>query len=219
MSPLQVQEDLGILCQAFDAVHVDVMDGHFCKSIHLSPAFVAAIRPVCTVPIDVHLMVTEPSDYIGMLAECGADSVTIHVEVISRDAHRLIGEMRMLGLRVGVGLCPATPLSAITELLPLVDMVTVLGVDPGYVGQPLVPGTVSKIERLAALRNDMAAGFLIQVDGGVRSETLELLSSAGAEGFVLGMAALFGRGATLRSACASVLRDFRERLPVMVARQ
>ena len=208
MSPLEVRKDLQILCRTFDGVHVDIMDGHFCKSIHLSPSFVEAIRSECDVPIDVHLMVDSPGDYLDQLVKCRVDSVTIHVETVVRDAHRLIYRMRESGLRVGVALCPATPVVAVEGLLSLVDMVTVLGVDPGFIGQPLIPATLSRIERLAALREDLGSEYVIQIDGGVRSWTFNSLARAGAECFVLGKGALFDRATTLESASELAAREF-----------
>lgn len=209
MSSLHVARDLAILCRTFDAMHVDIMDGHFCKSIQLSPAFVGAIRPVCAVPIDVHLMVERPAEYLDELAAYGADSVTLHIEAIGRDAHRLIDRMRLAECRVGVALCPTTPLGAVEGLLSLVDMVTVLGVDPGFVGQELVASTPSRIRRLADLREELGADFIIQIDGGVRAQNLEMLASAGADCFVLGKAALFSRAQDLESACRSTASEFR----------
>lgn len=194
--------------QNFDGVHVDIMDGHFCKSIHLSPSFVEAIRSECDVPIDVHLMVDSPGDYLDQLAMCGVDSVTIHIETVVRDAHRLLSRMRESRLRIGIALCPTTPVLAVEGLLPLVDMVTVLGVDPGFIGQPLIPSTLSRIERLAVLREDLGAEYVIQIDGGVRSGTFNSLAEAGAECFVLGKGALFDMATTLESASEWAVREF-----------
>jgi D-allulose-6-phosphate 3-epimerase len=209
MSSLHVARDLAVLCRTFDAMHVDIMDGHFCKSIHLSPAFVEAIRPVCTVPIDVHLMVEWPAEYLDELIAYGADSVTLHIEAIGRDAHRLIHRMRLAARGVGVALCPTTPLGAVEDLLSSIDMVTVLGVDPGFIGQELVASTPLRIRRLVDLREELGADFLIQIDGGVRAENIEMLANAGADCFVLGKGALFGRAPDLESACASTASAFR----------
>lgn len=209
MSPLRVQQDLATLCTSFDAVHVDIMDGHFCKSIHLSPAFVEAIRPECTVPIDVHLMVEYPDDYLDDLIRAGADSITLHVETITGDAHRLIDKIRKAGCRAAVALRPTTPLAAVECLLPLIDMVTVLGVEPGFIGQELLPLTPARLRRLARLRDELGADFVIQADGGVRATTLDLLANAGADCFVLGRAALFGRSADLEAACRAAVIEFR----------
>lgn len=210
MSPLDIRRDLGVLCTTFDGVHVDIMDGHFCKSIHLSPAFVEAIRSECSVPIDVHLMVDTPGNYLDELAKYGADSVTVHVEAVVRDAHRVVEMGRASGLSVGLALCPTTPILAVEELLSLVDMVTVLGVDPGFIGQPLIPSTSGRIKRLVALRERLGAGFVIQVDGGVRSSNFGLLAEAGADCFVLGKGALFARNPSLEEASKLAAEEFRK---------
>jgi D-allulose-6-phosphate 3-epimerase len=208
MSPLDVRRDLKVLCKYFDAVHVDIADGHFCRSVQLSPGFVEAIRPECTVPIDVHLMVDVPSDFLGALARSGTDSVTIHVESAGRDANRLIAELRASDVDVGIAVCPTTPLSAIEELLRLVDMVTVLAVEPGFSGQQMSPSTLLRVERLVALRERSDTKFRIQVDGGVRSESLNGLISAGADCLVLGTA-LFARRGGFEAACGATLKEFR----------
>lgn len=210
MSPLEVRKDLRVLCRTFDGVHVDIMDGHFCRSIHLSPSFVEAIRTECELPIDVHLMVDAPGDYFDILAKSGANSVTIHIEAAVRNVHRLIYRMRELGLAVGIALCPATPVVAVEGLLSLVDMVTVLGVDPGFIGQSLVPSARLRIEHLAALREQVGGDYVIQIDGGVRSGNFESLAEAGAECFVLGKGALFDRAIDLEAAAELAQSEFRK---------
>ncbi|MBI3250222.1 MAG: ribulose-phosphate 3-epimerase [Deltaproteobacteria bacterium] len=218
MSPLEVRRDLEVICRSFDGVHVDIMDGHFCKSIHLSPALVEAIRPECTVPIDVHLMVESPVDFLEDLARCGADSVTIHIESVVRDAHRMIDRLRALDVGVGIALCPTTPLSAVEDLLVLVDMVTVLAVDPGFIGQEMIPSTPSRVERLVTMREGLDADYLIQVDGGVRSANFFSLAKAGADCFVLGKGALFARRDNLEAACSATLAEFRPSSPLSAGR-
>lgn len=166
-----------------DWLHVDVMDGHFAPNISMGPLVVEACRRVSSLPVDVHLMVENPERYIEAFAKAGANLITIHIET-GYHPYRTLQGIRALGCRPGIALNPGTPAAAITELLPLVDMVLVLGTNPGFSGQSFLPQMLSKI---TAIR-DENPGMLIQVDGGMNTETLPAAFQAGANVFVAGNA-------------------------------
>lgn len=166
-----------------DWLHVDVMDGHFAPNISMGPQMVEACRQASQLPVDVHLMIENPERYIESFAKAGANLITIHVET-GYHPYRTLQSIRDLGCRPGIALNPGTPASAITHLLPIVDMVLVLGTNPGFSGQSFIPQMLSKI---TAIRQENA-DVLIQVDGGMNVETLPAAFKAGANVFVAGNA-------------------------------
>jgi ribulose-phosphate 3-epimerase len=172
-----------------DWLHVDVMDGHFVPNLTIGPLVVEAIRPLTRLPIDCHLMVSRPEDWIEPFATAGADVITIHAEAAPH-LDRQLNRIRELGKKAGVSLNPGTPLSAIEEVLDIVDLVLVMSVNPGFGGQKFIPTALDKVSRLATLRG--ARGFVIEVDGGVKADNIGRLRSVGAEVFVAG-SAVFGQ--------------------------
>uniref|UniRef100_Q07U53 Ribulose-5-phosphate 3-epimerase n=1 Tax=Rhodopseudomonas palustris (strain BisA53) TaxID=316055 RepID=Q07U53_RHOP5 len=208
LSPLDVRRDLETLCRYFDEVHVDIMDGHFCNSIHLSPSFVRAIRSVCSAKIDVHLMVENPEMYVDQLVLAGASSITFHVEAVPRSVNRLIARIRQHGVGVGLALCPSTSLQVLDDLLPKVDRITILGVDPGFVGQEISSGTTKRIQYASELRRVHHAHVDLCVDGGVRWTNWRELAASGADSLILGYGALFDKGESVQDACISVKNEF-----------
>jgi ribulose-phosphate 3-epimerase len=174
-----------------DWLHVDVMDGHFVPNLTVGPLVVEALRPHTRLPLDCHLMVDRPEDWIESFAKAGAATITIHAEA-THHLERLLTRIRELGCKAGVSINPATPLSAIEEVLPKLDLVLVMSVNPGFGGQSFIPGALSKIERLRELREAQGLGFLIEVDGGVSSKNTAELVGAGADVLVAG-SAIFGR--------------------------
>ena len=172
-----------------DLLHIDVMDGHFVPNLTLGPMIVQAIRPLTRLPLDCHLMVSEPEKWIEPFAHAGASQITIHAEA-SPHLNRLLQQIRAAGCGVGVSLNPATPLSQIEEVLDLVDLVLIMSVNPGFGGQAFIESSYSKISRLQAMRGNRK--FLIQVDGGVNEKNIGFLKEAGAEVFVVGTA-VFGQ--------------------------
>ncbi|MFD0616525.1 ribulose-phosphate 3-epimerase [Paenibacillus sp. GCM10027629] len=175
-----------------DWIHVDVMDGHFVPNITIGPLIVDAIRPHTTLPLDVHLMIEKPEQYIPVFAKAGADWITVHAEACTH-LHRVIHLIKEQGVKAGVALNPATPLSAIEEVLEDLDMVLIMTVNPGFGGQSFIESTLSKITRL---RNMLDARGLqhvhIEVDGGVNEETVARVVQAGADVLVAG-SAVFGQ--------------------------
>jgi ribulose-phosphate 3-epimerase len=166
-----------------DWLHIDVMDGHFAPNISLGPLIVAACRQASQLPVDVHLMIENPERYLEAFAKAGASLITIHVET-GYHPYRTLQSIRDLGCRPGIALNPGTPAAAITELLPLVEMVLVLGTNPGFSGQAFLPQMLSKITTLRQENPEV----LIQVDGGMNTETLPAAFRAGANVFVAGNA-------------------------------
>jgi ribulose-phosphate 3-epimerase len=171
-----------------DWIHVDVMDGHFVPNLTIGPMVVEAIRPHTRLPLDCHLMVSNPEQWIEDFAKAGADLITVHVEA-THHLHRLIAQIHEAGCKAGVSLNPATPLTAIEEVMDDVDLVLVMSVNPGFGGQKFIESSVSKIERLHEGRGGRK--FLIEVDGGVKADNIRRLRKAGADCFVAG-SAIFG---------------------------
>jgi ribulose-phosphate 3-epimerase len=171
-----------------DWIHVDVMDGHFVPNITIGVPVVAALRRVTKLPLDVHLMIEQPERYIDAFADAGADWLTVHQEA-SVHLHRSIERIRQKEMRPGVSLNPATPLSALSEILPYVDLVLVMSVNPGFGGQRYIPTSTRKI---AALRRELDERGLwpieIEVDGGISADTITEAAAAGATVFVAGAA-------------------------------
>jgi ribulose-phosphate 3-epimerase len=173
-------------------IHVDVMDGHFVPNLTMGPVIVAAVRRNTRLPIDVHLMIAKPDQYIDAFVEAGASWVSVHLEA-GPHVHRTVGQIRKLGARPGVVLNPATPLSALEEILPDVDFVLLMSVNPGFGGQAFIPATRTKISRLRAQIGARQLPTLIEVDGGVDLHNARSLAEAGADVLVAG-SAVFGGG-------------------------
>lgn len=170
-----------------DWIHVDVMDGHFVPNITIGPLVVRAIRPVTSLTLDVHLMIEQPERYLPHFARAGANRLTVHVETCPH-LHRTVQQIKELGCRAGVALNPATPLSSLEEILPELDLVLVMSVNPGFGGQAYIPASTSKISRLRAMLNEIDSPAEIQVDGGVNANTIAQVAGAGATVLVIGSA-------------------------------
>jgi len=169
------------------SIHVDVMDGHFVPNLTIGPVVVRSLRKVTKLPLDVHLMVTDPDHLIPEFARAGADHLTVHVEATNH-LDRTLRMIRSLGKGVGVALNPATPVEAIQPVLGLVDLVLVMTVNPGFGGQVFIDYTEDKIRRLRGLLDSGGYRSRIQVDGGINLETLGRVVAAGAEVLVVGSA-------------------------------
>lgn len=170
-----------------DYIHVDVMDGHFVPNITIGPLIVDAIRPVTKLPLDVHLMIENPDEYIEAFAKAGADYITVHVEAC-RHLHRTIHHIKSFGVKAGVVLNPATPVETIQHVLADIDMVLLMSVNPGFGGQKFIPDVLSKITAVKKMAQDKGLNIEIEVDGGVNSETAKLCIEAGASVLVAGSA-------------------------------
>ena len=186
-----------------DSIHVDVMDGHYVPNITLGQPVVASLRKATDRLLDCHLMITDPATYAPQLVALGADSVTFHPEV-EDDPAALIDRLHDQGARVGVAIKPAHPVSMVHELLPMVDLLLVMTVEPGFGGQSFLEHTVAKVVEAAAWRAEHGGSFRLQVDGGIAEDTIALAARAGAEVFVAGSSVF---GATDRPAAVRALLD------------
>lgn len=175
-----------------DYIHVDVMDGHFVPNITIGPLIVEAIRPVTELPLDVHLMIENPDQYIQSFANKGASIITVHEEACPH-LHRTIQLIKNSGAKAGVVINPATPAEAIKEILPDVDLVLLMTVNPGFGGQSFIKSVLPKMKQIAMWRKERNLDFEIEVDGGVNSNTARSCVAAGADVLVAG-SAIFNAG-------------------------
>jgi ribulose-phosphate 3-epimerase len=173
-----------------DWIHVDVMDGRFVPNITIGPLVVEAVRRVTKLPIDAHLMIVEPERYVEAFAKAGADLVSVHAEV-SPHLHRTLQAIRAAGARPAVALNPSTPLSAVEWVLSDCDMVLVMTVNPGFGGQRYIAACTEKVRQLRALADARGQALEIEVDGGIKGDTVAEVAAAGANVFVAGTA-VFG---------------------------
>ncbi|MEW6142672.1 MAG: ribulose-phosphate 3-epimerase [Chloroflexota bacterium] len=170
-----------------DYIHVDVMDGHFVPNITVGPLVVRAVRKLTEIPLDVHLMITGPERYINQFAEAGADIITVHVETCPH-LHRVVQSIRNLKVRPGVSLNPATPLISVEEILPMVDLVLLMTVNPGFGGQAFIPETLGKIKALREVLDEERLKAELEVDGGIGPDNAAEVVKAGARVLVAGAA-------------------------------
>ena len=168
-----------------DWVHFDVMDGHFVPNLTFGPMMCAAVRPLTHLPLDVHLMVERPGDYVEPFHAAGADCITFHVEADAH-VHRTLQSIRARGMRAGVVLNPATPVCMAEPVLPLCDLVLLMSVNPGFGGQAFIPEVLDKIRALRALIDARGLPTEIEVDGGINPDTARLCAAAGATVLVAG---------------------------------
>ncbi len=170
-----------------DILHLDVMDGHFVPNITIGPPVIASIRACTTLPLDAHLMIEEPSHYIDSVIHAGANWISVHVEA-DRHLNRTINHIKAQGVRAGVALNPATPLDTLGEILPYLDYVLVMTVNPGFGGQHFVPSSYDKIRKLRTTITSNSYDARIEVDGGIGPDNLKQVLDAGADVIVVGSA-------------------------------
>ncbi|MGH7472624.1 MAG: ribulose-phosphate 3-epimerase [Candidatus Methylomirabilales bacterium] len=195
-----------------DYIHVDVMDGHFVPNLTIGPLIVGAIRPITSLPLDVHLMIETPERYVGDFARAGADIITVQWEACPH-LHRVIQAIKGRGVKAGVALNPATPVHSLVDILPDLDLVLVMSVNPGFGGQTFIPNTIRKLRALRQMMGEQVARCEVEVDGGINVETAPAVVAAGAEVLVAG-SAVFNRKASvaenitaLRRGCLGLVRS------------
>lgn len=174
-----------------DLLHLDVMDGVFVPNITFGPLVVSALRPLTSLPFDVHLMIVEPERYVKDFAEAGADFICVHAEA-SAHLHRTVWKIKELGKKAGVSLNPHTPLSVLEYLLEDLDFILIMTVNPGFGGQKFIKNCLPKIENLKHLIKEKGISVLIEADGGINEETAPLVIKSGADILVAG-SAIFGK--------------------------
>ncbi len=213
IAPSILSADFGRLAEEITAVekagadwiHIDVMDGHFVPNITIGPSVVSSLRKVTKLPFDVHLMIENPERYVETFARAGSDFITVHVEACHH-LHRIVTLIRETGARAGVSLNPATPLALIEPILPDIDLLLVMSVNPGFGGQSFIGSVLPKIRRAGELVKAVAPNVLLEVDGGVTLDNARFVAEAGAEVLVAG-AAVFGSsdyGKTLAAMRAAI---------------
>ncbi len=170
-----------------DYIHVDVMDGHFVPNITMGPLVVAAIRPVTRLPLDVHLMIESPEKYVADFARAGADNITVHQEACVH-LHRVVEQIKEAGKRAGVAINPATPVETLEEILPFVDLVLVMTVNPGFGNQAFIETMPQKIAAMRKMIDERGLNVELEVDGGIHRETARSAVDAGARVLVAGTA-------------------------------
>ncbi len=175
-----------------DWIHVDVMDGHFVPNLTIGPGVVRAIRPYTTLPLDVHLMIESPERHLESFAQAGADIITVHVEVCPH-LYRVVQHIKDLGKKVGVALNPGTSLQTVEEVLPLLDLVLIMTVNPGFGGQVFIEGMLDKIARLRHKLDENGLPTELEVDGGINPTNISRVIQAGARVLVAGSAVFQAR--------------------------
>lgn len=170
-----------------DWIHVDVMDGHFVPNITMGPAIISSLRKSTKLPFDVHLMIKNPDTYIDAFANAGADCITVHVEA-SNHLHRTLQLIKTAGKKAGVSLNPATPLGSVEEILPDIDLLLIMSVNPGFGGQQFIQSSLSKIKKAAEMIATLPQKPMLEVDGGVNLQNITAIARAGADVLVAGAA-------------------------------
>jgi ribulose-phosphate 3-epimerase len=186
-----------------DMLHIDIMDGHFVPNITIGPSIVEAIRTITSLPLDVHLMIEKPDIYLRDFIRAGADYLTIHYEA-SIHLHRTVQRIKESGVRAGVSLNPATPVWSLEDIVPDIDLVLLMSVNPGFGGQEFIPQVIDKIKMLKKIIREKGFSPSIEVDGGVKLDNTLNIISAGADILVMGSAFFSAKDYT------TVVRKFRE---------
>lgn len=208
MDLLNAGRDIDILNKRADAYHIDLMDGHFAKNITLSPDLVKAMSKHGSLPMDIHMMVTEPTQWIEIMAANGATWISPHAETINVNAFRVFNQIESLGLKTGVVINPSTPLVWVQHYLDRVDLLTLMTVDVGFAGQPFIEQVLPKIEEAAELKAKHGHTYTIQIDGSCNVKTFKRLWDAGAERFIVGTSGLWSKDPDLNTAYDIMLAEF-----------
>ena len=175
-----------------DWIHIDVMDGHFVPNITIGPFVAEAVKKATSLPLDVHLMIERPEDYISAFADAGADIITVHAEACSH-LHRTIQQIKEAGKKAGVSLNPSTPLVMAECILEDIDLLLIMSVNPGFSGQKFIPSAMEKIREARRMLDKIGSNAYLEVDGGIKLDNIADVASAGADMFVSG-SGVFGTG-------------------------
>ena len=218
MDFLDIKNQLEILNSRADMYHFDIMDGCFVPNITLSPDIAKAIAPACTRPLDFHLMVTEPTQFLAScrdavkpLTEKGITSFfSPHAETISGKGFRILDQIQGMGFKCGIVLNPETPLCMVEAYLHKLDLITFMSVDPGFAGQPFIPEVLEKVREAKRLKeqNPEKYHYIVQIDGSCNAKTFGLLAQAGVESFIVGSSGLFGNDPDLSKAFDIMVDNF-----------
>ncbi len=210
MDLTKMKEQFRVLDQYIDMYHFDVMDGHFCKNITLSPMVLEAFHRCSSKGFDVHLMTTNPNDWIESCVHAGATSISVHAETVNIDAFRTINRIHELGADAGVVLNPATPLSYVESYLGRIEILTIMTIDVGFAGQKFIPEMLEKIKEAKRLREERGYHYKIQIDGSCNKENYKALVEAGADILIVGNKGLFSLDSDLETAYKKMLNQFED---------
>lgn len=211
MDLLEVGRQLEIMERHVDYLHVDIMDSQFVPTLGLFPGFVETVVKKSGLPVDCHLMVNHPLDYIDLFSAMGVSVIVTHAEVMATGAFRILDRITDCGCKAGVAVNPATSLELVRPYLHRIKRLTVMTIEPGFPGAPFIWETVNKIKEAARLRQELGLDFEIEMDGSLCDNNLKELQEAGCDVFVAGSAALFGREADLETSLVYLKSQFRLR--------
>jgi D-allulose-6-phosphate 3-epimerase len=212
MDLTKFREQIEVLNDRAHFYHVDIMDGHFVKNLTLSPFFIKELKKISKLPIDAHLMVSNPMDFIDMTIQSGADYISVHAETIIADAYRIINKIKEKGKKLGVVLNPATPLEVTKHYIHHVDQLTIMTVDPGFAGQKFISEMLDKIDEAKMWKQENNYQYLITVDGSCNKKTFKQLVTAGAEVLIVGSSGLFDLDKSIEKAWDLMIQNFNEEI-------
>jgi ribulose-phosphate 3-epimerase len=179
------EEVRAVAAAGADWLHLDVMDGHFVPNLTIGPGIVKAVDRVTDLPLDVHLMIDNPADFLEEFAKAGADYLVVHQEG-QPHLHRLVARIRELGVKAGVALNPSTPLGTVADILPDLDLLLIMSVDPGFGGQTFIPGAVAKLRAAREMIDRVKPAVLLEIDGGIKADNAAAVREAGVDAIVSG---------------------------------
>lgn len=208
MDFLNMREQFEVMDKHVPLYHVDIMDGHYCKNITLSPDLVATFKKATDIPMDCHLMTTNPEDWVERVAKAGTTYISPHAETINVQAFRILNLIKDLGCKTGVVLNPATPLSFVEAYLNRIDLLTLMTVDVGFAGQTFIDEVLDKIALAKKWREERGYHYEIQIDGSCNVRTYKKLTEAGADILIVGSSGLFGLDSDLEKAFEKMHQDY-----------
>ena len=210
MDKLHIADQIHVLERNFDWLHYDIMDGHYCKNLALAPSMIRDIRQITDMPIDVHIMATEPETFI--IDECiagGTSHISVHPETVTTSMFKTINKIHDAGLKAGLVLNPLTTLESVEYILGRLDILTIMTIDVGFAGQKFIPEVLDKIKKAVRMREERGYHYVIQIDGGCKKDYYRQLYDAGADAYIVGNAGLFSLDReNLQHACELMHEQF-----------